>query len=1094
MGFTRVGCVQSKSPCPDEYVTGPVEEYITQKNGETCQQIAKKFGVDVWDIIFLNQPLYGSVLQHQSWLKEGTKIFVPKKTEKDLESKLVPKWYVSKENDTPRGISRKFKVNFGELLQANKRRYPELTGNSRLMEGTRIQIANFHIDEADMTGYSHWTFPDTNPEEEEPSYMMALKLDRKKGRVALEKPVAASLSVRMNPYLPDQAGVDELLLRHDTPIAPVFSQTKKLQPPKKPKRPTTSFGHFSSEIRSNLPNELKGKVFGAINSYIAEQWRLLTDEDKVPYIEKFEESKAAFADAMRKYELELANFKREVPLDTTGLLGQDTFLLEKVVKLKSNCGISGASKYDYYYVLTFIPDLQWVHLIPMIKAGEFDNKHPEICGRPIWKLVGEDTGKEIDTTASVCEAVTARTMNNSANADDEHWDIYDRGEIPPVLAALIPKTAADAPVKPKKPATSFALFCADARSSMSVELKNKTFTKCTQILAYKWKQMTVSEKAKYKKQHLELNTQYLKEMRAYEDSLASFVRENPNVVIEERKRGRPRKYPLPIPSPQSISPSSPDSSVDQPVKKKRGRPRKNPLQLDVPLPEKKKAKTERITSGPKLMPSQNDVVLSLVDEYYKEIMWKHFRLLGTIRAKDDEDAAIGTILSIFKQRVGRNGKFYKRDQKTGKYSAVTQADARASELYFSLFSISNHMVSTIADKLTFISSLNAEVMHDVRRRVSTSQSWADTTPNKAIKTRSPKTSQSRQKPTPLVSRPPPAFTTKTNSNDVILSLLNEKYKATMWIQFRKLGRTNGSFDRENVAGMDVLFKLKRGMGTRGRYFKKAPHSLDLTECSEDQALDKIRSDLKRRMSSRHHWLGEDQREKDTAAHAINRYPIRVSGSIPSEVKEAAALFSPKKPHPSSKKSKPKLYASPYIKRNYGVDIPSEPAAGFPDGWVTRQIPRAKKTDKRLDRYWYSPMLGLAFRNRDDAHRFAKEVERAGGDESKVLVPTIQAIDADKKDQSPVSHDEKETVPNASNRPLAPIFLKNYGKKRKKLADAAPEPHVDSSSEVVPSRSSRYPDRKRKCSSSADIAAVSDGADSVSSVELVDEPRRKKSRK
>ena len=324
--------------------------------------------------------------------------------------------------------------------------------------------------------------------------------------------------------------------------------------------------------------------------------------------------------------------------------------------------------------MTFIPALQWVHLIPMVKAGEFDDEHPEICGRPIWKLVEEDAGKEIDTTAGMCEVVTARTLNNSANADDEHWDVYDKGETPPILAALVPKTPTAAPVKPKKPATSFALFCADARSQMR-ELRNKSFTECTKILASKWKQMTVDDKAKYKKQQLELNAQYSMELKSYERDVAVFLRENPDAVIEERKRGRPRKHPLPSPAP-----SSPDSSVDTPGKRKRGRPRKHPLPQDVPLPEKKKAKTEKSVGTVSSKPTQKDVVLSLMEDYYKDIMWKHFRILGTARVKEQEDAAVTKIFKILKQRVGQEGKFLKRDQTTGHYVVVTEIDARASEL------------------------------------------------------------------------------------------------------------------------------------------------------------------------------------------------------------------------------------------------------------------------------------------------------------------------------------------------------------------------------------------------------------------------------
>lgn len=57
MGFVRVGCVQGKAPSPNQYHSNPVDEYMTKKNGETPFTIAKQFGVDVWDLVFLNKPL-----------------------------------------------------------------------------------------------------------------------------------------------------------------------------------------------------------------------------------------------------------------------------------------------------------------------------------------------------------------------------------------------------------------------------------------------------------------------------------------------------------------------------------------------------------------------------------------------------------------------------------------------------------------------------------------------------------------------------------------------------------------------------------------------------------------------------------------------------------------------------------------------------------------------------------------------------------------------------------------------------------------------------------------------------------------------------
>jgi hypothetical protein len=61
-------------------------------------------------------------------------------------------------------------------------------------------------------------------------------------------------------------------------------------------------------------------------------------------------------------------------------------------------------------------------------------------------------------------------------------------------------------------------------------------------------------------------------------------------------------------------------------------------------------------------------------------------------------------------------------------------------------------------------------------------------------------------------------------------------------------------------------------------------------------------------------------------------------------------------------------------------LPTEPAQGFPDGWVIRRITRKNISDKRTDRNWYSPKLGLRFRAKADAVRFLEKLENAKGDE------------------------------------------------------------------------------------------------------------------
>jgi len=60
-------------------------------------------------------------------------------------------------------------------------------------------------------------------------------------------------------------------------------------------------------------------------------------------------------------------------------------------------------------------------------------------------------------------------------------------------------------------------------------------------------------------------------------------------------------------------------------------------------------------------------------------------------------------------------------------------------------------------------------------------------------------------------------------------------------------------------------------------------------------------------------------------------------------------------------------------------IPAKPAAGFPEGWTTRSVPR-KTGDKshRSDVYWFSPTKSFKFRSKAQVKRFQESLERAGG--------------------------------------------------------------------------------------------------------------------
>jgi hypothetical protein len=60
--------------------------------------------------------------------------------------------------------------------------------------------------------------------------------------------------------------------------------------------------------------------------------------------------------------------------------------------------------------------------------------------------------------------------------------------------------------------------------------------------------------------------------------------------------------------------------------------------------------------------SNNNIILSLHNEYYKQIMWSHYKILGKDRNSEKEMQMGQTILNILKDKLSQqnNGKFYKQ--------------------------------------------------------------------------------------------------------------------------------------------------------------------------------------------------------------------------------------------------------------------------------------------------------------------------------------------------------------------------------------------------------------------------------------------------
>lgn len=151
MGFVRVGCITEQRDKEDEHVkqqeivSSAVFTIQTKKAGETVADYAKKYEVDVWDIIFLSHYMYPDLTPRVP-LRKGTTLYIPDVSKLDgctNANKKIPngrssgatQWYSSLDNETPKEIAKKFNVPCKDLLDANRLRIADLKAHSRLIEG-----------------------------------------------------------------------------------------------------------------------------------------------------------------------------------------------------------------------------------------------------------------------------------------------------------------------------------------------------------------------------------------------------------------------------------------------------------------------------------------------------------------------------------------------------------------------------------------------------------------------------------------------------------------------------------------------------------------------------------------------------------------------------------------------------------------------------------------------------------------------------------------------------------------------------------------------------------------------------------------------
>ncbi|KAG7350646.1 lysM domain containing protein [Nitzschia inconspicua] len=463
--------------CPEKVEAIPMSQTIVSsphfvhevvKPGQTPSDIAKLFKVSVWDIIFLNKDIYKD-LRPTSRLIKGTLLNVPEPMEEDNEAannygSKAPdsptKWYVAKENDTPRQIAKRFGLACNTLVSANRRRLPELQATSRLKAGTRLKVSNLNQQDEICQPYCHWSFPeDTAVEGGEPSYMMVYKLDRKTARNprTVRNSFAVPVSQHSPPRLlfppppkttvksssieevPKTGSPRQLVSRGHKPApAPLKLPKQPSRPAELKKTPPQSGQDVYWDHQKELHPEL-AKPTPENEKIIKDRWSRLGGYKKDRYHTIAAEARKIYDQVEKDYMAEVAQWKKvckkiqdeheqseelkQAEAAAKQMAERQSTLYNKVVKLRDDA-LEG-KEFQYWFVLTYIPDLKWCHLAPMFQDGHFGADRKKAYGRPRYRLVDEKYGKELDISSAYCIPVRSRALKRTVDADKEEWDIQD---------------------------------------------------------------------------------------------------------------------------------------------------------------------------------------------------------------------------------------------------------------------------------------------------------------------------------------------------------------------------------------------------------------------------------------------------------------------------------------------------------------------------------------------------------------------------------------------------------------------------------------------------------------------------------------------
>jgi len=457
---------------PKSIVASPYLVHEVVRPGESPNDMAKKFKICAWDIIFLNKDIY-SDLRPTSRLMKGTQLYIPKNLDEEKTTGLnegdekhksnnppetPTKWFVAKENDTPRKIAKQFGIACNKLVCGNRVRLPELQATSRLRAGTRVKVSNLEKHDKVCQPYCHWSFPeDTVVEGGDPSYMMVYKLQRKTARNP--RTVRNSLAVPVSKYSPPKLlfppppkhdNDSKASTSPDTQIrSPRLRASAKISskkeaklptPPKRPeemKMPPPASGQqiYWDHQKELHPEFLKSSPDK--EKIIKDRWSRLGNYKKERYHEVAAEARKIWKRIEREYKVEFSRWNKECDrireehqfeierkkAEAAVSNNKENSLFNKVVKLRDDA-LEG-KEYKYWYVLTFIPDLKWCHLAPMVQEGHFGPDRKRSYGRPRYRLEDEKLGKELDISSMYSIVVKSKALKRTADADKEEWDIID---------------------------------------------------------------------------------------------------------------------------------------------------------------------------------------------------------------------------------------------------------------------------------------------------------------------------------------------------------------------------------------------------------------------------------------------------------------------------------------------------------------------------------------------------------------------------------------------------------------------------------------------------------------------------------------------